>query len=445
MADFGQSKEGLLRLFLRLEHGIPSHDTFSRVFRLLKPDAFERAFRRFMAAFARANGLKLTGVVAVDGKALRGAYERGGKATPLQLVNVFAVEARMALAQQKAPGRNETAGALEVLELLCLEGCIVTADALHCHRAFAAAVRERGGHYVLAIKANRGRLFAAVTQQFARSGKRGTAEQVDRSSHDRQRSAARDHHAQCQSWLPATAFQDVAAVGRITSRRRVSGQRANAPLVRHYLLSKYMSPKRLLHVTRSHWGIENRLHWVLDVHFAEDGNRARKDNAPENLAILRRLALNILRSHPRSRIPAPQRSNEPDGTMPSFWLCSAICDSPARRRGEVIWIAVPSDLNINSHNHSRGAISRPGDASNVAPSKQRAQGMPGAGRTRRPCGLKRKDAHKSVQVGRNDPALPAQWLYGLLRALLGVPGLIAPVVCLSADLIPASGDQDHTA
>jgi predicted transposase YbfD/YdcC len=297
MADFGESKEELLRLFLGLEHGIPSHDTFSRVFRLLKPDAFERAFRRFMAAFAEANGLKLTGVVAVDGKALRGAYDRGGKATPLQLVNVFAVEARMALAQQKAPGRNETAGALEALELLCLKGCIVTADALHCHRAFAAAVRERGGDFVLAIKANRGRLFAAVTQQFARSGKRNAAEQVNRSSHDR--SEARRATVMRNTSLAARYhFPDVAAIGRITSRRRMQGQRADAPLVRHYLLSKYMSPTQLLHVTRSHWGIENRLHWVLDVHFAEDANRARKDNAPENLAILRRLALNILRSHP---------------------------------------------------------------------------------------------------------------------------------------------------
>jgi predicted transposase YbfD/YdcC len=297
MADFGQSKEGLLRLFLGLEHGIPSHDTFSRVFRLLQPDAFERAFRHFMAAFAKANELKLTGVVAVDGKALRGAYERGGRATPLQLVNVFAVEARMALAQQKAPGRNETAGALEVLELLCLEGCIVTADALHCHRAFAAAVRKRGGDYVLAIKANRGRLFAAVTQQFARSGKRSTVEQIDLSRHDRNE-ARRATVMRNTSFAVRYKFPGVAAVGRITSRRRMRGQRANPPLVRHYLLSKYMSPKQLLHVTRSHWGIENRLHWVLDVHLAEDSNRARKDNAPENLAILRRLALNILRVHP---------------------------------------------------------------------------------------------------------------------------------------------------
>src|SRR5947199_3327909 len=216
MAEFGQSQEELLRLCLRLEHGIPSRDTFSRVFRLLKPQAFELAFRRFMAAFAKANGLKLTGVVAVDGKALRGAYERGEKATPLHLVNVFAVDARMALAQQKASGRNETAGALEVLDLLSLEGCIVTADALHCTRAFVAAVRERGGDYALAIKANRGRLFTAVTQQFARSGKRSTVEQIDPSAHDR-REVRRATIMRNTSLARLYGFPAAAAVGRITS------------------------------------------------------------------------------------------------------------------------------------------------------------------------------------------------------------------------------------
>lgn len=297
MEEFGHAKEGVLRLILRLEHGIPSHDTFSRVFRLLNPHAFEAAFRRFMAAFAKANGLKLTGVVAIDGKAVRGAYERGGQETPLQLVNVFAVEARMALAQRKAPGRNEIAGALEVLDLLCLDGCIVTADALHCHRAFASAVLKRGGDYVLAIKANRGPLFRAVTQQFARSGKRRTAERVEPSSHDR-REVRRATIMRNTSLVAAHAFPGAVAVGRITSRRRRRGKPSDPPLVRHYLLSKNMSPTEFLRVTRSHWGIENRLHWALDVHFAEDGNRARKDNAPENLAILRKLALNIHRTHP---------------------------------------------------------------------------------------------------------------------------------------------------
>jgi predicted transposase YbfD/YdcC len=297
MEEFGHSKEGLLRQVLRLESGVPSHDTFSRVFRLLNPRAFEAAFRRFMAAFAKANGLDLTGVVAVDGKAVRGAYQRGSRATPLQLVNVFAVEARMALAQRKAPGRNETAGALEVLDLLCLEGCIVTADALHCHRAFAAGVLARGGDYVLAIKANRGPLFRAVAQQFARSGKRRSVEQVEPSGHDR-REARRATVMRNTSLAAVHNFPGVVALGRITSRRRRRGHGADPPLVRHYLLSKYLSPKRFLQVARSHWAIENQLHWTLDVHFGEDANRARKDNAPENLAILRKLALNIHRTHP---------------------------------------------------------------------------------------------------------------------------------------------------
>lgn len=203
----------------------------------------------------------------------------------------------MALAQQKAPGRNETAGALEVLELLSLEGCIVTADALHCSRAFASAVLQRGGDYALVVKANRGPLFKAVTQQAARSGKRSSAAQIEPSSHDR-REARQATVMRNTSLAARHNFPGVVAVGRITSRRHLRGQRADTPVVRYYLLSKYISPKRLLHVTRSHWGIENQLHWVLDVHFAEDRNRARKDHAPEKLAILRRLALNILRSHP---------------------------------------------------------------------------------------------------------------------------------------------------
>ena len=297
MADFGQSKEGLLRLVLRLEHGIPSHDTFSRVFRLLEPEAFERAFRQFMAAFAKAHKLELSGVVAIDGKALRGAYRRGGKTSPLHLVNVFAVDARMALAQRKAPGRDETKGALEALKLLDLEGSIVTADALHCRRGFAAAVLERGGDYALTIKANCRPLFKAVRQQFTRSGKRSSTKHIEPSSHDR--SEARYATViRNTSLAELHRFPGITAVGRIRSRRRLRGQHADAPLVRYYVLSKYMSSKRLLQVTRSHWGIENQLHWLLDVHFSEDRNRTRKDHAPENLALLRKLALNILQALP---------------------------------------------------------------------------------------------------------------------------------------------------
>jgi predicted transposase YbfD/YdcC len=304
MAEFGRAKEALLRRILRLEHGIPSHDTFSRVFRLLDPQAFEQAFRRFMAAFAETNGLDLTGVVAIDGKALRGAYERGGSATPLHMVNVWAVGARVVLAQGKAPRRNEALGAVEVLALLRLDGCVVTADALHCHRAFAAKVLARGGNYVLALKENQSALFADGVRLFRRTRQRSVAEQLEPSTHDRRewRRAAvvRDSRMAAKHNFPG-----LVAVARVTCRRRPHQGRSE-PLVRYFLLSKYMSAKRLLQIARSHWTIENQLHWVLDVVFDEDGHRARKDNAPENLAILRRLAVNVLRTHP-SRLSMRQK------------------------------------------------------------------------------------------------------------------------------------------
>ncbi|MBX9825577.1 MAG: ISAs1 family transposase [Xanthobacteraceae bacterium] len=297
MALFGRSKEELFRGNLRLEHGVPSHDTFSRVFRLLDPEAFEKAFRQFMAAFAEANGIDLSGVVAIDGKALRGAYERGKAATPLHMVNAFAAEARMALASRKAPGRNESQGALELLDMLSLEGCIVTSDALHCSRPFAQAVLAQGADYALALKGNQGKLFNAVASRFTRGGKRSVAQCVEAPTHDRHETRRATIIRDTRIGL-TNRFPGVAALARITSRRRAQGRRADQPLVRYFLLSKYIPAKRLLQVVRSHWGIENRLHWVLDVVLAEDANRSRKDNAPENLAILRRLALNIVRNHP---------------------------------------------------------------------------------------------------------------------------------------------------
>src|SRR5574340_518394 len=195
MALFGRAKEKLLRQFLRLDGGIPSHDTFSRVFSTLDPQSVEQAFRRFMAVFAKANRINLTGVVAIDGKAIRGAYERGRSSTPLHMVNVFATEARMVLAARKAPGRNEAQGALSVLRMLSLGGCIVTADALHCNRAFAEAVRQQGAHYVLALKQNQSKLFDAVARQFTRAGKRSVAQSF--------RSEERRVGKECRSrWSP---------------------------------------------------------------------------------------------------------------------------------------------------------------------------------------------------------------------------------------------------
>lgn len=292
MADFGLAKEALLREFLRLEHGIPSHDTFSRVFRLLDPVAFETAFHRFMVDFAQ----QLHGVVAIDGKAVRGAFERGRRSTPLHLVNVWAAEARLAIAQRLAPGRNEVAGALEVLELLALEGCIVTADALHCHAEMARKVRERGGEYVLVLKENQSALFADARELLEPAASAAKAAKNATAGHgrDEQRSAV---VVRTKTLADKHGFPGIAALARVELRRQVDGK-SEAPLVRYFLLSRAFSPRRVLAITRAHWGIENQLHWALDVTLNEDRARNRKDNGPENLAVLRKLALNMLRSHP---------------------------------------------------------------------------------------------------------------------------------------------------
>lgn len=294
MADFGAAKEDVLREVLRLEHGTPSHDTFSRVFRLLDPQAFEVAFARFMVAFAKGNRLK--GVVAIDGKAIKGAFAKGAKATPLHLVNVWAAEHRLALAQRLAPGRNEVAGALEAVKLLSLKGCIVTVDALHCHRGMAQAILDAKGQYVLALKENQSGLFTAVERRFAKIDKLDTFSSQTQSSHGRseQRTArvitdtalARIHD-----------FPGIRALAQVDTLRQVEGKPAQTK-TRYFLLTKAFPADKLLHIVRAHWTIENQLHWVLDVVFDEDGARNRTDNGPQNIALVRKIALNLLRSHP---------------------------------------------------------------------------------------------------------------------------------------------------
>ena len=297
MADFGRRKIDLLRQFIPLRNGVPSHDVFSDVFRMLEPKSFEQMFRQFVTAFARFHGLDLNGVFAVDGKSLCGAYERGQSALPMHLVNVFAAKARLALATRKAAGRNESEAALEVLQMLRLKRKIVTADALFCSRPFAKTVLDRGGNYVLALKKNQSKLFADVERCFVRKGERNTAEHTQQATHDR-REKRRATIMRNTGLAGMHNFPGIAAIARITSWRRLKGQPADKPFVRYFVLSTYVPAKRLLDIVRSHWSVENQMHWVLDVVFAEDANRARKDDAPENLAILRRLALNILRAHP---------------------------------------------------------------------------------------------------------------------------------------------------
>jgi len=296
MAEFGEAKEPLLRQVLSLDHGIPSHDTFSRVFRLLDPAGFEAAFRRFMTAFAQ--GAKIAkpsgGVVAIDGKLLRRSYERGRRSMPCVMVTAWGARTRMSLANTVATDGNEAEAALRLVEMLQLKGCVVTADALHCHRAMAKAITERGGDYVLAVKANQPALLRDAEAALAAATTATPAQTVER-AHGR-------NEVRTAIVVPAAKmagahdFPKLAAVARLECRR--DGEK---PARRTFLLSKRFPPQRLLDIVRDHWGIENRLHWTLDVTLDEDLARNRKDYAPANLAILRRLALNVANAHPDTK------------------------------------------------------------------------------------------------------------------------------------------------
>lgn len=290
MAVFARAKLDLLRQVVRLEHGPPSHDTFSRVFRLIAPQPFAAAFANFTAAFAGA----LKGVVAIDGKALRGAYERGRKTTPLHLVNVWAAETRLVIGQCLAPGRNEVLGAQAALRLLQLKGCIVTADALHCRADTAQAILNTGADYALALKANQPTLLAQAQALFDAADPGPQAIDGPIRAHDRiETRTARVVSAE------AIDFPGLAAVARVETQRQPVGKAEPEPvIVRWFLLSRALSAERVLEIARTHWTIENQLHWVLDVAFEEDAVRSRKDNAPQNLALIRKLALNLIRLHP---------------------------------------------------------------------------------------------------------------------------------------------------
>jgi predicted transposase YbfD/YdcC len=290
IAVFGRAKEALLRTILVLEHGIPSHDTFSRVFRLLDPNSFEKVFRRFTKAFAATT--KIKGVVAVDGKALRRAYDSGRSHMPPVMVTAWSAKTRMALANVLAPGNNEAAGALQLIALLQLKGCIVTADALHCHREMAKAIVERGGDYVLAVKNNQPGLLrdakAAIAAAERQKAKQATTADAAHGRKERRAAIV----APVRDMAEKHDFPGFKAVARITSKRG-----RDKTVQRYFLLTQCYAPAQLLCIAREHWGIENALHWTLDVVLDEDQARSRKDHAPANLAVLRRLALNIARAH----------------------------------------------------------------------------------------------------------------------------------------------------
>ena len=292
MEDFGWAKEDWFRTFLALPNGIPAHDTFNRVLAALDP---ERFLECFMAWTQRLRQTVSEEIVAMDGKALRRAIQTGGMP---YMVNAWAVRNGLVLGQLRvAEKSNEITAIPPLLRALDLAGCIVTMDAMGCQKTIAREIIEADADYVLALKGNHATVHAEVRAYLDDAilhapGELAYTETVEK-GHGRFETR-RYWHSERLAWFADRAqWEGLRSVGVVEAVRELKGQVQTER--RYYLSSLRLDAPRFARAVRAHWGIENQLHWVLDVQFGEDQSRARSGHAAENLATLRRLALNLLK------------------------------------------------------------------------------------------------------------------------------------------------------
>ena len=297
---FGNAKLPWLRTFLALPHGIPSHDTFGRVFARLNPEQFGRCFQEWVQAVYEITGGQ---VVPIDGKVLRGSRDGVLGKAGIDMVSAWATANHLVLGQVKVADKsNEITAIPQLLQMLELAGCIVTIDAIGCQREIAAAIVEREADYVLAVKENQGHLYEDIKGMF------DAAEEVHFQNvpHNHFRTSDKGHgrleirqcwticEPQALGYLRnLTGWRNLCTIVKVVDERRVNGVATFR--TRYFISSLGGDARQMLKVVRRHWGIENALHWILDIAFREDDSRVRKDNGPANFAILRHIALNLLR------------------------------------------------------------------------------------------------------------------------------------------------------
>jgi predicted transposase YbfD/YdcC len=301
IALYGRCKRRWLEGFLELPNGIPSHDTFRRVLMLVDPDAFERSFLGWVRTVFRPGG-DGPRQVAIDGKTVRRSFDLRKGRSPLHLVSAYATEGGIVLAQRATETKGgELAVLPDLLDGLDLAGCLVSLDALACQPAIAERVVGRGGDYLLALKGNRKKAHAEVKAWFAANAfaldtpLRPCFDAFD-DGHGR---LVRRRVFACADLAPFATLKDwpgLATVVAVETIRGIPGRGEVKAEIRHYLSSARLPPEALAAAIRNHWRVENGLHWVLDVTFREDASRVRERNAARNLALLRKIALNLARA-----------------------------------------------------------------------------------------------------------------------------------------------------
>jgi predicted transposase YbfD/YdcC len=294
---YGRSKQPWLKSFLALPNGIPSHDTFRRVFMLIDPDAFEGCFARWAQSLT---GEVEREVVAIDGKTVRRSGSRRHNHGPLHLVSAWASDPGLVLGQREVDGKsNEITAIPELLDTLHLDGCIVTLDAMGCQKDIAARIRAKGADYLLALKANHGRAFEAACEHFEPNcfsrgaGGRPACDAFD-DSHGRLVRRRVFVSPAVGELKPLHEWPDLRALLAVETIRSVNGTGKTEAEIRYFLTSSNDDPAILGRAIRRHWSIENALHWVLDVTFREDDSRVRHRTAARNLALLRKIAINLV-------------------------------------------------------------------------------------------------------------------------------------------------------
>lgn len=308
MVVFGKEKLEWLKEYIDLPHGIPSHDTFARVFSLIDPDQFQKVFFQWVESLREKKGYDH---LAIDGKTLRGSRDDAIKQRGIHLVNVWCHKEKLCIAQYKVPEKaNENTALIELIEVMDIKGSVITVDAMGTQREIAQKIVNRGGDYVMALKKNHPDKYADVSLFFQgiESGKTARdyewdVEETTEKGHGRieKREAL---VSPAVGWMD-NPWPGLQAIGKVTRTWESKGTTRSD--TRYFLLSHSWSAKEFGQIARDHWGVENNLHWVLDVVFDEDHCRARKNYSPQNMAMVRKINLNLLGQDKTTKHTMPKK------------------------------------------------------------------------------------------------------------------------------------------